>query len=264
MDGLWQQLWQWAGAYAGHVARAACILGAGVLALRYLVAPLRRLLERGRVTGAAASFLTNTARGLILAVIVIGVLHLLGVETASLLTVLATAGLAVALSLQNALANFTAGLLVLAFRMVRVGDVIDVGGLRGRVSDLFPFHVVLVTEDNQAVTVPNTMLTGGGVRNFTALPLRRAQWSLPLAAGADLGAAKEALLARLRADPRVLREPPPRAFVQEWGSDKRVLAVQAWTTAADQPAVQEELLEALGLALEALRPPPAGGVGHSI
>lgn len=252
MDGLWQELRQWAGAYAGHVARAAIILLVGVLALRYLVNPLRRLLERGRVTGTTASFLANTARGLLLAVIAIGVMQQLGVETTSLLTVLAAAGLAVALSLQNALANFTAGLLLLSFRMVRVGDVIDVGGLRGRVSELFPFHVVLITEDNQAVTVPNTMLTGGGVRNFTALPLRRAQWSLALGPGADLAAAKEALLARLRADPRVLREPPPRAFVREWGDDKRVLAVQAWTSAADHPAVQEEMLEALGLALEAL------------
>jgi len=122
------------------------------------------------------------------------------------------------------------------------------------VSDLFPFHVVLITEDNQSVTVPNTLLTGGGVRNFTALPLRRAQWSLPLRAGIDLAAAKAALLSRLRADRRVLAEPAPRVFVQEWDDDRRVLAVQAWASAADQPALQEELLEALGLAVEALRP----------
>jgi small conductance mechanosensitive channel len=254
MDGLWEQLRQWAAANAGHVAGAAVILLGGVLALRYLVAPLRRLLERGRMASSAASFLANSARALVLTAIVIGVLQQLGVETTSMLAVLAAAGLAVGLALQNTLANFAAGLLVLAFRMVRVGDVIDVGGLRGRATDLFPFHVVLVTDDNQSVTVPNTLLTGGGVRNFTALPLRRAQWSLPVPAGADLAATKEALLARLRADPRVLPEPPPRAFVQEWAADRRVLAVQAWTSAADFPAVQEDLLEPLGLAAEALRP----------
>jgi small conductance mechanosensitive channel len=254
MDGFWQQLRQWAEANAGHAAAAAVILLVGVAALRYLVAPLRRLLERGRMAPSAASFLANSARALLLAAIAIGVLQQLGVETTSLVAVLAAAGLAVGLALQNTLANFAAGLVVLAFRMVRVGDVIDVGGLRGRVSDLFPFHVVLITDDNQSVTVPNTMLTGGGVRNFTALPLRRAQWSLPVAVGADLAATKEALLARLRSDPRVLPEPPPRAFVQEWADDHRVLAVQAWTSAADLPAVQEELLEPLGLAVEALRP----------
>ena len=52
----------------------------------------------------------------------------------------------------------------------------------------------------------------------------------------------------------MLRDPPPRAFVQEWADDKRVLAVQAWTATADHPVAQEELLEPLGLALEGLRP----------
>jgi small conductance mechanosensitive channel len=252
MDGLWVELRTWLSANAGHLAGAAVILVVGALALRYLIAPFRRLLERWRMEASGASFLANTARGLLLAAIVIGVLQQLGVETTSLVAILATAGLAIALSLQNTLANFTAGLLVLAFRMARVGDVIDVGGLRGRVSDLYPFHVVLVTDDNQVVTVPNTLLTGGGVRNFTALPRRRAQWTLPLPAGADLAAAREALLGRLRADPRVLAEPAPRAFVQEWAVDHVVLAVQAWTSAADNPAVQDELLESLGQTAAAL------------
>ena len=257
MDDFWQQLRPWAEANAGHAAAALVILLVGVFALRYLVTPLRRLLERGRMAPSATSFLANSLRAIVLAAVAIGVLQQLGVETTSLVAVLAAAGLAVGLALQNTLANFAAGLLVLAFRMVRVGDVIDVGGLRGRVSDLYPFHVVLITEDNQSVTVPNSLLTGGGVRNFTALPVRRAQWSLPVPAGTDLAAAKEALLARLRDDPRVLPEPPPRAFVQEWADDRRVLAAQAWAKATDVPAVQEDLLEPLGLAVEALRPKAA-------
>jgi small conductance mechanosensitive channel len=249
MNGLWTTFQQWAEPYIGRVIGAAVILLVGMVILKLVIAPLRRLLQRGRMESSGASFFANTARGLILAVVVIGVLGQLGVETTSLLAILAAAGLAIALSLQNMLSNFTAGLLLLAFRMVRVGDVIDVGGFRGRVSDLFPFHVVLITEDNQSVTLPNTLLTSGGVRNFTALPLRRTQWLLPVKPDADLATAKSILLQRVQADPRVLRHPPPRVFVQEWAADRRVLAVQAWTSATDQVAVQEELLEPLGLAL---------------
>jgi small conductance mechanosensitive channel len=253
MDAFWQELLHSPHVYVGRIAGAAVIVAVGYLALHWLIAPLRQVLERGRVQPATASFLANSARGLLLVVIVIGVLQQLGVETASLLTVLAGAALAVALSLQNTLANFSAGLLLLSFRMLRVGDLVEAGPLRGRVTDIFPFHVVLVTEDNQEVVVPNALLTGSGFRNFSARPVRRAQWSLPLRPADDLAAAKEALCGRLRADPRVQREPPPRAFVQEWGDDRRVLAVQAWCAVADHPAVQEELLEALGLALEGLR-----------
>jgi small conductance mechanosensitive channel len=165
--------------------------------------------------------------------------------------------LAIALSLQGSLANFASGLVVLAFRLVRVGDHVEVGDVRGRVRELLPFHVVVETADNQRVTLPNTLLTGGPVRNHSALPLRRVQWTLSVPARFDLEAVKEALRARLRAEPRVLPEPVAQVFVQEWADDKRTLAVQAWVATADYLDVQQQLLEELGRALEAGRPAEA-------
>ena len=101
------------------------------------------------------------------------------------------------------------------------------------------------------------MLTGGAVANDSALPTRRVRWTLPVPAGDDLAAAKEALTARLRADPRVLAEPAPQADVEEWADDRRALAATAWTSAANRAAVQRELLEELGKALDAARRPAA-------
>src|SRR5439155_15248857 len=98
----------------------------------------------------------------------------------------------------------TAGLILLSFRLLRVGDLIESGPMRGRVTEILPFHVVLVSADNQTVTVPNSVLTGGGFVNHTARPSRRAQWLLPLRPGDDLTATKAALCERLRADRRGL------------------------------------------------------------
>jgi small conductance mechanosensitive channel len=239
--------------YAAAAGQVLLILAVGWLLLRYFVAPLQRLLERGRVDPSLASFLVNSARTAILAVVLLVVLQTLGVPTASLLALLGAAGLAIALSVQNSLANFAAGLQVLSFRIVRLGDRIEVGEFRGRVVEMLPFHVVLITADNQRITVPNTLLTAGGVRNNSALPTRRAQWSLPLTERDDLAAVKALLGARVRADARVLPEPPPEVFVQEWGADRRVVAVQAWTATVDHPTVQQDLLETLGAALDDMR-----------
>jgi small conductance mechanosensitive channel len=253
MDGFWQELLRRAEMYSGHLAGAALILLVGIVALRYLVVPFRRLLERGRLEPSTASFLANSVRALLIVVIVIGVLQQFGVETTSLLTVLAASGLAIALSLQNTLTNFTAGLVLLSFRMLRVGDVIESGAMRGQVTEILPFHVVLIGDDNQQLTVPNSTLTNNGFTNHSARPSRRLQWLIPLRTGDDLTAAKAALCERLLAEARVLREPPPRAFVQEWSDDKRVLAVQAWAATADCPALREEMLEVLGHVAERLR-----------
>jgi small conductance mechanosensitive channel len=251
----WENIPSWVRNYSLRLAGAVLILLLGWIATRLLVGPLRRLLARSRLDESVASFLVNSARTAILLVMLLAVLQQFGLETTSLLTLLGTAGLAVALSLQGSLANFASGLLLLAFRTVRVGDWIEIGDVRGRVSEMLPFHIVLETFDNQRITVPNTLLTNGPVRNNTYLPSRRVQWLLPVSAGEDLDAVKAALRGRLQAESRIHKEPPPQLYVQEWTTDRRTLVVTAWTATADYLDVQQEMLEELGKSMEALRGP---------
>jgi small conductance mechanosensitive channel len=253
MTDLWSRIYQFTLDYGHRGVAAVLILLIGWVVLRFLLSPFRRLLDQSRLDPSVASFLTSTARTVLLFVVLLLALNQLGVETASLVTLLGAVALAVALSLQGSLANFASGLVVLSFRIVRVGDSIETGDVRGRVVELLPFHAIVVTVDNQRVTVPNTTLTTANVRNHTALPTRRADWTLGLGPRDDLMAVKEALCARLRADPRILPDPPPHAFVKEWADDKRVLNVTAWTATADLVPVQQELLEVLGNCLEDLR-----------
>jgi small conductance mechanosensitive channel len=253
MADLWQTLHQFLLNYGDRILGAVLILAAGWLLMRYLVGPLRRLLARGPMDPLVASFLVNSLRTVLLFAVLLGVLNQLGVETTSLLTLLGALALAVSLSLQGSLANFASGLLILWFRIVRVGDQIESGDIKGRVVELLPFHAVLLTADNQRVTIPNTLLTNGPVRNHSAQPTHRCEWNLPVKAGEDLSAVKEGLRACLRKDPRILTDPPPQVFVKEWAEDKRILTATAWTITLDHQAVQQEMLEALGLSLEELR-----------
>jgi len=239
--------------FALRAARAVAVLAGGGLAIWFVAGPFRRMLARSRLDPSSASFLLNTGRGALMIAVVLIALDQLGVQTTSLIALLGAAGLAVGLALQGSLANFASGLLLLSFRTVRVGDWIEVGGVRGQVRDMHPFYIVLVSEDNRVVTLPNTLLTGGAVANDSALPTRRVRWTLPVSGRDDLASAKEALTARLRADPRVLAEPAPRADVEEWADDRRVLAATAWTSAANRAAVQRDLLEELGKALDEAR-----------
>jgi small conductance mechanosensitive channel len=257
----WQKLGALAREYGGHAVAVVLILLAGLLGDRFLVVPVRRLLGRSRLDPSLASFLASSARTLLLAAVFLALLQQLGVQTASLLTLLGAAGLAVALSLQGSLANFASGLLILSFRMVRIGDHIEVGDARGTVREMNSFYIVLDTADNQRITLPNTLLTSGPVRNNSVLPARRVEWTLPLPAGASLAAGREALRTTLQADPRVLKAPAPEVHVQEWQEQKRTLAITAWTSTADAVIVRQELLEELGQALERVSPPtpPAQG-----
>src|SRR5262249_18416424 len=133
MSELWDKIPGTVAVYSGRIVGAVLILLAGWLAHALLIGPLRRSLDPTRPDRSSASFLANSARSVLLVVILLAVLQQLGVETTSLLTLLGAAGLAVALSLQTSLANFASGLVILAFRLVRVGDEIEIGDVRGRV-----------------------------------------------------------------------------------------------------------------------------------
>src|SRR5260370_27549507 len=145
MQEVWDLVRPHLAEYGGRLLGVLLIVAAGWLAIRFLLSPVRRLLARSRLDPSVGSFLVNSTRTLLVVTIVLASLHQLGVETASLLTLLGAAVLAVALALQGSLTNFASGLVVLAYRLVRVGDVGETGDLRGRVVELFPFHVILVT-----------------------------------------------------------------------------------------------------------------------
>jgi small conductance mechanosensitive channel len=252
MSELWQWLQPRAAESLEHLAAVGLILFVIWLIYRISADPLRRFLVRLGISAAVVSFLFNSLRILVLTFGLVSVLQQLGVQTASLLTLLGAVTVAVSLALQGMMSNFAAGLVLLAYRMVHLGDTIEAGDVRGTVVELLPFHVVLETADHVKVTLPNSTLINGAYRNLSASPTRRVQWLLPVPVRLDLEKVKEALRGVLRGDGRVLAVPAPTLFVQDWSSERRVLAVQAWAQTADAGAVQESLLEGLGKAVEGL------------
>jgi small conductance mechanosensitive channel len=246
MAELQEKFWDNLPASIKQVLSVLALVLAGWLFYRYLVGSLHKLLVRMGVSPGVVSFLFNTARALLVCAVVLAVLGQFGVQTTSLLALLGAGGAAVLLSLQGFLGNFAAGLVLLGQRMVRLGDTIEAGDVRGQVVEMLALHVVIETPEQVRVTLPNSLLVNGPMRNHSALPTRRVQWLLPIPAGLDLPPLKEALRAALRADERVLPEPPPDLFLREWAADKQTLAVQAWTRAPNAQVVQDHLLEALG------------------
>jgi small conductance mechanosensitive channel len=250
MSELWVKIESHLPAWGAHLLAVAIILLVGWLFSRYLIGWLFRALVRVGGAPGAVSFLANTVRAVVLCAVILSVLQQIGVETTSMLALLGAGGAALVLSLQGFMVNFAAGMVLLGERLMRLGDTIEVGDVRGRVVEMQSFHVIVETAERVRVSVPNGTLMSTPFRNHSLLPTRRVQWLLPLPGGIDLAAVKEALRARLRDDARILAEPAPALFLREWAPDKVTLAVQAWTATPDAQAVQDQLLEELGKVVE--------------
>jgi small conductance mechanosensitive channel len=211
---------------------------------------VRRALERASVDASLVPFLAGGAYYLILAVVLIAVLSLFGVETTSLIAVLGAAGLAVGLALQGTLSNFAAGVMLLLFRPFKAGDYIDAGGTAGSVAEIGVFTTTMNTPDNVRIVVPNSAIFGAVIKNYSANDTRRNDLVVGISYGDDIGKALATVKAVLGADARVLADPEPVIAVSELGDSSVNLVVRPWCQSSDYWALRFDLTRKLKEELE--------------
>jgi small conductance mechanosensitive channel len=110
----------------------------------------------------------------------------IGLEVAGLTAVLAAAGFAIGLSFQGTLSNFAAGMILLAFRPFKAGDLVMIAGNMGKIYEIDLFTTVLDTLDNRRLVIPNSSITGGIIENMTHHPHRRVDVTVSIAYTASL------------------------------------------------------------------------------
>ena len=104
------------------------------------------------------SFANNFVKILLYVILVVSIISILGVPMASVIAVLASAGVAVGLALQGALSNLAGGIMLLVFRPFNVGDFIEAAGATGVVREMTLFYTIITTSDNRRITIPNGSL----------------------------------------------------------------------------------------------------------
>jgi small conductance mechanosensitive channel len=211
----------------------------------------RRALQKGKVEHTLIPFLAGIVYYVALAVVLIAVLGLFGIETTSLVAVLGAAGLAVGLALQGTLTNFSSGVMLLVFRPFKNGNFVDVAGTTGTVAEVGIFSTVLNTPDNVRIIVPNSAIYGATIRNYSAYETRRNDLVIGVSYDDDLGRAKQAIERVLAADERVLREPEPVVAVSELGDSSVNFVVRPWCASGDYWTLRFDLTRKLKEELEA-------------
>ena len=210
------------------VVGALALIIVGFIVAKIIRGWVARILRKANLDATLIPFLSKLAYYLVLTVVILAALQLFGVETTSLVAVLGAGTLAVGLALQGTLSNFSAGVMLLAFRPFRVGDYIEAGDAGGTVKEIGVFSTHLDTLDNTHVVLPNSAIWGAKISNLTANPTRRNDMSIGVSYGDDINKAREIILETLRADDRVLAEPAPAVAVEGLGDSSIDLLVMPW------------------------------------
>ena len=183
------------------------------------------------------SFLSNLVSVVLYFFLIMAIVGILGINTSSLVALLASAGLAVGMSLGGTLQNFAGGVLIIMFRPFKVGDFIAAQGMEGIVSEIQIFNTHLLTTDNKEVILPNGALATGVMTNYSKQETRRVDWLFSIAYGDDYDKAKRVLRGLCDEDSRILKTPEPYVQLSKLNDSSVDITVRAWVNSADYWAV---------------------------
>ena len=184
---------------------------------------------------------------LIYYVLLIGVIFAaagqLGINTTSFLAIFGAAGLAVGLALKDSLSNFASGVMLILFRPFKVGDLVIVNGVTGKVRQIDIFSTVILTADNKRVIVPNSGITSSVITNVNAEETRRVDLVIGISYDDDISLAKTILEDLVKADSRILADPKTNIGVTALADSSVNLIVRPWVKSDDYWDVHNDLLE---------------------
>ena len=179
------------------------------------------------------SFLSHLVSVLLYFILIIFIISILGINTSSLVALLASAGLAIGMALSGTLQNFAGGVMIILFRPFKVGDFISAQGFEGKVSEIQIFNTHLLTTDNKEVILPNGTLSTGVMTNFSKQGTRRVDWVYSISYGDDYDRAKALMLRLCAADPKIMQDPAPFVELLKLNDSTVDIAVRVWVDAAD-------------------------------
>lgn len=205
------------------------LIGRSVIGM--LLKVFDRVMDRSKVEASLRGFLRKALHVCLYILLVLIILQVVGYEITSFAAILASAGVTVGLGLQGSLSNLAGGILILLMRPFKVGDFIAAAGFAGTVKEIGLVYTTLVTVDNHEVAVPNGVLSGSSIENFSAQATRRVDVQANVSYATDLQEAKEIFKSVLAELPSRVEGQDIDVLVAELGAANIVLEGRVWVEA---------------------------------
>lgn len=187
-------------------------------------------------------FLSQVVWWLVLIIGLVAILHRLGVQTTSILTVLGAASLAIGLALQGTLSNVAAGIMLLAQKPYRIGDVVNIGDTTGTVHRLGLFSTEITNGDHHKIYMPNAKVFSDRIINITHYGVRRVELILDVDYDTNLDAALKLLHDVAIKNPAVISQPEVWAGVEAFADSSVQLKLWAHVPVTQYIQARADLL----------------------
>lgn len=241
------------GVWSGFIAMlptiiiAIIVLALGMIISRVVLKIMGKAMDKSKLDLTISRFAQSAVKIVLNVLVIIIVLTILGVPMDSIIAVVATAGVAVGLALQNSLSNLAGGFLILIEKPFKVGSYIKCGGEEGTVEAISILYTKLMTVDNKAVFIPNGTAANAVVVNFSDVETRRVDHLISISYNEDLDRAIASINKAIEGNAMIIREGDKAPFIRLCSQDASSLGitVRLWGKASDYWTIYFDTLEAI-------------------
>jgi len=228
------------------------VLVVGYLIIQMAVKWLKDFMIKGDLGEILAEFVSRIARLLLLVFLAGTVLGIIGVSIGpALISFSVVLGFVLGFAMGDTLANIAAGFMVAVTRPFKQGDYVIINGEDGIVQNVGISLTELNSLDHKRIIIPNKLVWGGNIINFTRNPIRRVDMEVGVSYNADLNQVIQVVMNVINADPRILKDPAPQVAVKEMADSAVVFVVRPWARTEDYWDVYFDFQKACKEALDA-------------
>ncbi len=206
------------------------VLAVGLFLVHWVMKFLERYEKRINMEPTIKGFIKKLVRVLLYILVILTTVSIMGVPMTSIVTLLASAGVAVSLAMQGVLSNLIGGFILILFKPIRTGEFIRVGENEGTVKAIGTFYTELATIDNKHINLPNSSLTNAAIINYSREGTRRLDLTFSVSYESDMDRVYEVLNRVIEEEDRLLQDPAPAVNLNKCGDSSLDFLLRAWVT----------------------------------
>lgn len=225
------------------ILRFVMFLLVGLVVVKLLARFFKRAINKSKLKGTTGNFLITLIKVALVALYVIILLSMLGVDTTSLVAIFSVLTLAISLAVQGVVSNLASGITLVVTKPFEEGDYVEIGGVGGTVEAITIFSTKLKTGDNKVIILPNGNVTSENIINYSTKGTRRLDLTVSAAYGSDVSRVKETVLSVIARHKEVFADPAPMVRLAEHGASSIDFTVRVWLNGSDYWNVNFDLKE---------------------
>ena len=211
------------------VLAAIAIYVIGAWVIKKIKRIIRKIMERRNIDPSITSFTLSFTTIALTLMLILMTVDALGINTNSIVALLAGSGLAIGMAFSGSLQNFAGGIMILVFKPFRVGDYVEFQNCTGTISSIEMTSTFIISDNGETIVLPNGTIFNGMLINHSKLCKKRVVWNISVAYGSNIELVRATALALLESNPDVFKEEnPPTVVISNLGDSAVIVSIRCW------------------------------------